>query len=118
MYENNPNKRFDIIFGTIQPGSDQLYVSGVQGAGGAFTQDFCDASPPVARLAHLHLRGWRNTDTDTYGYSHSHSYGDSHSDGYSNSHSYGYGYSYSDGYSTPPRPTPTPRPRGTPPPRP
>jgi hypothetical protein len=26
LYENDPNKRFDIIFGTIQPGSDQLYV--------------------------------------------------------------------------------------------
>jgi hypothetical protein len=48
LYENNPNKRFDIIFGTIQPGSDQLYVSGVQGAGGVFTQDFCNASPPAA----------------------------------------------------------------------
>src|SRR6476620_11513352 len=47
LYENNPNKRFDIIFGTIQPGSDQLYVSGVEGAGGAFTQDFCDANPPA-----------------------------------------------------------------------
>ena len=33
LYENNPNKRFDLIFGTVQPGSDQLYVSGVQGAG-------------------------------------------------------------------------------------
>ena len=32
LYENNPNKRFDFIFGTVQPGSDQLYVSGVQGA--------------------------------------------------------------------------------------
>ena len=31
LYENNPNKRFDFIFGTVQPGSDQLYVSGVQG---------------------------------------------------------------------------------------
>ena len=48
LYENNPNKRFDFIFGTVQPGSDQLYVSGVQGAGGAFTQDFCNASPPAA----------------------------------------------------------------------
>jgi hypothetical protein len=35
LYENDPNKRFDIIFGTIQPGSDQLYVSGVQGPNNA-----------------------------------------------------------------------------------
>ena len=47
LYENDPNKRFDFIFGTVQPGSDQLYVSGVQGAAGAFTQDFCDANPPA-----------------------------------------------------------------------
>ena len=40
------NKRFDFIFGTVQPGSDQLYVSGVEGTAGAFTQDFCDANPP------------------------------------------------------------------------
>jgi hypothetical protein len=46
LYENDPNKRFDFIFGSVQPGSDQLYVSGVQGAAGSFTQDFCDANPP------------------------------------------------------------------------
>jgi len=46
LYENDSNKRFDFIFGTVQPGSDQLYVSGVQGPGGVFTQDFCDANPP------------------------------------------------------------------------
>ena len=48
LYENDPNKRFDFIFGTVQPGSDQLYVSGVQGPNNAFTQDFCDVSPPAA----------------------------------------------------------------------
>jgi hypothetical protein len=48
LYENDPNKRFDFIFGTVQPGSDQLYVSGVQGPNNAFTQDFCDATPPSA----------------------------------------------------------------------
>ena len=46
LYENDPNKRFDFIFGTVQPGSDQLFVSGVEGTAGAFTQDFCDANPP------------------------------------------------------------------------
>jgi subtilisin family serine protease len=48
LYENNPDKRFDIIFGTIQPGSDQLYVSGVQGPNNVFTQEFCTAGPPSA----------------------------------------------------------------------
>jgi hypothetical protein len=47
LYENDPGKRFDFVFGTVQPGSDQLYVSGVQGPGGVFTQDFCDANPPA-----------------------------------------------------------------------
>jgi len=46
LYENDPNKRFDFIFGTVQPGSDQLFVSGVEGTAGAITQDFCDANPP------------------------------------------------------------------------
>ena len=48
LYENDPNKRFDFIFGTVQPGSDQLYVSGVQGPSNVFTQDFCNAGPPAA----------------------------------------------------------------------
>ena len=47
LYESDPNKRFDFVFGAVNAGSDQLYVSGVQGAAGAFTQDFCDANPPA-----------------------------------------------------------------------
>ena len=47
LYENDPNNRFDFVFGIVQPGSDQPYVSGVQGANNAFTQDFCDG-PPAA----------------------------------------------------------------------
>src|SRR5262245_65768751 len=47
LYENDPDKRFDVIFGDVQPGSDELFVSGVQGAAGAFTQDFCDFNPPA-----------------------------------------------------------------------
>jgi hypothetical protein len=46
LYESDPNHRFDIIFGTIQPGSDQLFVSGVQGPNNTFTEDFCAAGPP------------------------------------------------------------------------
>ena len=64
LYENSANKQFDFIFGTVQPGSDQLYVSGVQGPDDAFTQDFCNAGPPrqaraptPARVAeHRHRR--------------------------------------------------------------
>ena len=83
LYENDPNKRFDFVFGTVQPGSDQLYVSGVQGPNNAFTQDFCDAGAAGRRLAHLHLPGW---NADTYAYS------DCNSDTYG--YSDGYGYSY------------------------
>ena len=46
LYENDPNHRFDIVFGTVQAGGDHSYVSGVQGANNAFTQDFCDVNPP------------------------------------------------------------------------
>src|SRR5919197_599319 len=48
LYENDPNKRFDIIFGSVPTGGDHDYVSGVQGPSGAFTQDFCDPNPPAA----------------------------------------------------------------------
>jgi len=50
LYENDPDKRFDLVFGTIQPGSDQLYVSGVQGPSNTFTQDFCDGPPPPVQV--------------------------------------------------------------------
>jgi hypothetical protein len=53
LYENggpNNDLRFDVIVGTVQPGGDHNYVSGVQGnsAAGFFTQDFCDSNPPAA----------------------------------------------------------------------
>ena len=45
LYENSPNKRFDVIYGVIQHSSS--YVSaGVQGPTGSFTGDFCNVSPP------------------------------------------------------------------------
>ena len=94
LYENDLNKRFDIIFGTVQPGSDQLYVSGVQGAGGVFTQDFCDGNPPApGSRTYTCAGGGTPTPTATptatatatatrngYGYSYSYSY--SYSDSY------------------------------------
>ena len=53
LYENDPSQRFDIVFGTIQPGRDQLYVSGVQGPAGAFTQDFCDGPPAAGSRTYI-----------------------------------------------------------------
>ncbi len=49
LYENDPNKRFDVIFGALNTtGATQTWVSGVQGnsGGGFYTQDFCGATPP------------------------------------------------------------------------
>jgi len=65
LYENNPDKRFDVIFGTIQPGSDQLYVSGVQGPSNAFTQDFCNSNPPAAGSRTYTCPGGGGTPTPT-----------------------------------------------------
>src|SRR5882724_845999 len=65
LYENDPNKRFDFIFGTVQPGSDQLYVSGVQGAAGTFTQDFCDANAPGPGSRSYTCPGGGGTPTPT-----------------------------------------------------
>ena len=65
LYESDPNLRFDFIFGTVQPGSDQLYVSGVQGPGGTFTEDFCDAGPPSAGSRSYTCTGTAPTPTPT-----------------------------------------------------
>jgi hypothetical protein len=48
LYENDPNKRFDIIYGVIEPYpfSPNLYTAGVQGSTGFFSQDFCNVPPP------------------------------------------------------------------------
>jgi len=50
LYENGPNKRFDVIYGYSQdlPGNGD--TAGVQGAPGFFTQNFCDGTvPPNSR---------------------------------------------------------------------
>jgi N-acetylneuraminic acid mutarotase len=65
LYENDPNLRYDVIFGTVNPGSDQLYVSGVQGPPGIFTQDFCDANPPAAGSRTYTCTGTGPTPTPT-----------------------------------------------------
>ena len=49
LYENDPNRRFDVIIGTLNTaGADHNYVSGVQGDANAgfFTEDFCTLTPP------------------------------------------------------------------------
>ena len=48
LYENSvaTNKRFDVIFGSINTtGFNHPYVSGVEGASGFLTQDFCNVLP-------------------------------------------------------------------------
>ena len=48
LYENDPNKRFDVIYGVIEPypWNPNLFSAGVQGSTGFFTQDFCNVPPP------------------------------------------------------------------------
>jgi hypothetical protein len=46
LYENDPNKRFDVIYGVIQQRSGNFDTAGVQGPTGSFTQDFCNVPPP------------------------------------------------------------------------
>jgi hypothetical protein len=46
LYENHPNKRFDVIYGSVTGITNANYdVAGVQGPPGFFTQDFCDEPP-------------------------------------------------------------------------
>jgi hypothetical protein len=46
LYENDPNQRFDVIYGVIQPRPGNFDSAGVQGSTGFFTQDFCNVPPP------------------------------------------------------------------------
>ena len=46
LYENHPDKRFDVIYGVNQTTYYGGNVAGVQGPTGFFTQDFCHASAP------------------------------------------------------------------------
>jgi hypothetical protein len=49
LYENDPNGRFDVIFGTLTPPfyAERAWVSGIQGDGnmGIYTEDFCVCWP-------------------------------------------------------------------------
>jgi hypothetical protein len=46
LHENDPNKRFDVIYGVIQQRSSNFISAGVQGPTGFFTHDFCNVPPP------------------------------------------------------------------------
>jgi hypothetical protein len=52
LYENDPNGRFDVVFGTLTPPlyAERAWVSGVQGDGnlGIYTADFCICWPDPA----------------------------------------------------------------------
>ena len=55
LYENDPNQRFDMIYGNVGNafGLNYLWVGGVQGPPGFFTEDFCETgvSPPRANTS-------------------------------------------------------------------
>jgi hypothetical protein len=46
LYENDPNNRFDVIYGATQTAYTSNQVVGVQGPSGFFTQDFCNVPSP------------------------------------------------------------------------
>ena len=53
LYENEPNQRFDVIYGAATARFSFYWVGGVQGPPGFFTEDFCEAgvSPPRANVS-------------------------------------------------------------------
>jgi hypothetical protein len=65
LYENDPNLKFEVIIGTLNPGADHNYVSGVQGADGCFTQDFCASPAPVQNVSRGYAVQGGGTPTPT-----------------------------------------------------
>ena len=55
LYENDPDQRFDVIYGNVGNafGLNYLWVGGVQGPPGFFTEDFCETAhfPPRANAS-------------------------------------------------------------------
>jgi hypothetical protein len=51
LYENDPNQRFDVIYGNLANSGrfSYLRVGGVQGPPGFFTEDFCETGPSPPR---------------------------------------------------------------------
>jgi hypothetical protein len=70
LYENDPQKKFEVILGTINPSFPRFfYVSGVQGLGdsGFFTQDFCTLTtpPPPSNVSSTYTSPGCGTPTPT-----------------------------------------------------
>ena len=63
LYENNPDKRFDVIYGVIQRQSSNFDSAGVQGSTGFFTQRLLQCSSAAERLEHLHHATLRHSNT-------------------------------------------------------
>jgi hypothetical protein len=93
LYENDPTRRFDVVYGTLNGITDPLFTAGVQGLGdaGFFTEDFCNVPPPQNVSRTYTSAGCGPTPTPTP--------------------------TATPTASPTPRATPTPRPRGTPRPR-
>ena len=53
LYENEPNQRFDVIYGEATARFPLFWVGGVQGPPGFFTEDFCEGGviPPRANTS-------------------------------------------------------------------
>jgi hypothetical protein len=71
LYENDPNSRFDVVFGTLTPPiyAERAWVSGVQGEGnlGIYTGDFCICwpDPPPQNQSRMYTLGPCATPTPT-----------------------------------------------------
>jgi hypothetical protein len=57
LYENEPNQRFDVIYGAATARFPLFWVGGVQGPPGFFTEDFCEGgvSPPRANVSRTYM---------------------------------------------------------------
>jgi hypothetical protein len=59
LYENDSNQRFDVIYGNVGNafGLNYLWVGGVQGPPGFFTEDFCQTgvAPPRANISRTYM---------------------------------------------------------------
>ena len=74
LYENDPNRRFDLIYGVIQPypGSLNLFTAGVQRLGRVFLPRLLQCPPAAERVHHVHNAILRHpnshSDTDDEGH--------------------------------------------------
>jgi hypothetical protein len=61
LYENDPNKRFDMIYGVSQ-GVGTYDAAGVQGPFEFFTQDFCNVAGATEHASHLPAGALHNSN--------------------------------------------------------